>query len=391
MNSSRWRKRIAILAVIIGAAVALRFTVFVPKLVPVSVFVVRPGKVEETVMNSKAGTVKVRRRANLSTEIGGRVIFLGSREGEKVRKGQLLLRLEDSEFRASLALAQRAAESAEAAKQEACLAAELAEREYRRSSTLNSQGIVSEAILDQASNRSQSASAQCEAARAETRRARASVDVAQAALQKTELLAPFDGVVVQLSAELGEFVTPSPPGVPIPPVIDVLDNKSIYIEAPMDETDAGRLFAGLPVRISLDSYPDQYFPGKLTRVAPFVRDIEGQNRTVDVESEFTRIDPDKTFLPGTSADLEVVLRSREKVLRIPTYAVMEGNRVLVVENDDVIRARTIQVGLRNWEFVQVTEGLKEGDRVVTSLDRAEVKEGARVKVSREDTGERKAS
>jgi HlyD family secretion protein len=379
---SRTRKQLVILAVILAAGFTLRFTVFAAKPVPISAFVVAPGKVEETVMNSKAGTVKVRRRANLSTEIGGRVVFLGAREGERVKRGELLLRLDDSEYRASLMLAQRAVESAEAGAREACTAAELAVRDYERSRGLKEQGIVSEEILDQLHSNSRAAAARCDAAQAETRRARASVSVADAALRKTELRAPFDGVVVQLSAELGEWVTPSPPGLPIPPIIDILDDSSVYIEAPMDETDAGRLRPGLPVRISLDSYPDQFFPGTVTRVSPFVRDVEGQNRTVDVEAEFTQTHADKTFLPGTSADIEVILNSRDGVLRVPTYALMEGNRVLVVEKN-VLKNRVLKTGLRNWEYVEVREGLRDGDQVALSLDKTDVKEGARVRIEEE--------
>jgi HlyD family secretion protein len=150
----------------------------------------------------------------------------------------------------------------------------------------------------------------------------------------------------------------------------------------MDETDAGRLQTGLPVRISLDPYPDQTFPGTLTRIAPFVQDIEGQNRTVDVEAEFEDESFASTVLPGTSADLEVILSVHENVLRIPTYALMEGNKVLVVENGKLV-SRTVKPGLRNWEYVEVLEGVTPGEMIALSLDLAEVAEGATVTVKQE--------
>ncbi|HJZ11834.1 MAG TPA: efflux RND transporter periplasmic adaptor subunit, partial [Acidobacteriota bacterium] len=134
--------------------------------------------------------------------------------------------------------------------------------------------------------------------------------------------------------------------------------------------------------IRLEPYPEQTFPGALIRVAPFVLDIEGQNRTVEVEAEFKDQAFATTLLPGTSADLEVILRSRENVLRIPTYGLMEGNRVLLVSENTLV-AKPVKTGLRNWEFVEITEGLKNGDRIAVSLDRAEVKEGARVRVTGE--------
>lgn len=380
--SPKWLRRILWIAGVVAVVVILRVTVFAPKPLPVSVYTVKTGKVEETVTNSKAGTVKVRQRSSLSPEIGGRVIFIGAREGNRVKEGVLLLRLDDTAYRANLNLAERAVQSAQGAMKEACVAAELAERDFDRNSKLREQGIVSPEVLDRTSNALEVARARCDASRAEVKRAEASVDMARADLRKTELRAPFDGIVVQLSTEVGEWVTPSPPGVPIPPVIDILDDRGIYVEAPMDETDSGRLKPGLPVRISMDPYPDRTFEGTLTRVGSFVRDIEGQNRTVDVEAEFKHLDFSGGLLAGTSADLEVILDSRNSVLRIPTYALLEGGKVLVVENGK-LASRTVKTGLRNWEFVEVREGLKEGERVVVTLDRVDIKEGARVTVTEE--------
>jgi HlyD family secretion protein len=293
-----------------------------------------------------------------------------------------LLKLEDSDLRASLALSERGRQSAQATMREACLASDLAARELSRNQALNKQGIVSDAILDQVSNKLDTARAGCEAAKAEVKRSEASVQVARANLEKTELHAPFDGVIAQLSTEVGEWITPSPPGVPIPPVIDLLDNESAYVEAPMDETDAGKLRTGLPVRISLDPYPDQFFAGNLTRIAPYVEDIEGQNRTVDVEAEFHDTNFSRSILPGTSADVEVILNVHENVLRIPTHALMENNKVLVVSGNRLIQ-RTVRTGLRNWEYVEIREGLKTGELIALSLDLATVKAGALVKVKEE--------
>lgn len=378
--SPKWRNRIIVLAIIVGIILLIRFTLFKPKPVEVSAYRVARGKVEQTVTNSKAGTVKARKRANLSSDIGGRVVYLDAHEGKRVKQGQLLLKVDDSELKASLGLAERAFESATATMKEACVTSDLAKKDLDRNKSLHQQGIVSDAILDQFSNQYEAASARCSAARADATRVRANVDVAKAALVKTEVRAPFNGIVVQVTTELGEFVTPSPPGVPIPPVIDMLDDTGIYVEAPIDETDAAKLRNGFPVRVSLDPYPDKTFPATLTRIASFVRDVEGQNRTVDAECEFNDRDFARKLLPGTSADIEIILTSRENVLRIPAYALMEGNRVLIIEQSKLV-ARDVKTGLRNWDYIEITEGLKEGDLITTSLERAEVKEGIEVKVT----------
>ena len=122
----------------------------------------------------------------------------------------------------------------------------------------------------------------------------------------------------------------------------------------------------------------------MTRVAPYVQDIVEQNRTLEVEVDFDDAEFARSLLPGTSADVEVILRSVINVLRLPTYALLEGDRVLVI-NDGHLVARQVTTGLRNWEFAEIKEGLAESEPTVVSLDRAEVKEGVRA-VIRDESG-----
>jgi HlyD family secretion protein len=381
----RWWKRILVIAVLAAIIVALRLFVFRPEPVPVTVRPVGRGTVEETVTNSKAGTVKARRRARISPEVGGRVAFIGARPGDMVRKGQVLLRLNDSDLRAAVALARQDLATARATAREACLAADLARRELDRNVKLRDERIVSEEVLDRLESESDAASARCDASRAAVDRAGAAIDLAQANLDKAVLKAPFDGVVADLDAELGEWVSPSPPAVPIPPVFDLIDPRSIYVSAPLDEVDTGRVVPGLPARMTLDPYPGLSFPGRVSRVAPYVSDVEQQNRTLEVEVDFTEIPSDRPLFPGTSADVEIILKAREQVLRVPAYALLAGDTVLVFDGG-VLQARKVAIGLRNWEFAEVTDGLAEGDRVVVSLDREEVKAGAPAAIREEPNG-----
>jgi HlyD family secretion protein len=120
------------------------------------------------------------------------------------------------------------------------------------------------------------------------------------------LYAPFDGTVAKIVGELGEYSTPSPPGVPTPPAIDLIDDTCLYVKAPMDEVDAPKIQVGLPVRVSLDALPKQPLPGKVRRVAPYVLAVEKQARTVDVEVDFER-PATGNLLVGYSADVEIVL------------------------------------------------------------------------------------
>jgi HlyD family secretion protein len=372
----RWAKRLGILAALVLVAIALRYTVFRPKPVPVTLHRVGRGTVEDTVSNSKAGTVTARRRAKISPQIGGQVEFIGAREGAPVRSGEVLLRINDRDLRANLALAREEVATAEGTSREACATAEQAGRELARNERLRGENIVSEDLLDRLRSQRDAAVARCEGARAAVERARAAVVLARANLDKTVLRAPFDGVIADLRTEVGEWASPSPPALPIPPVYDIIDPSSIYVSAPLDEVDSGRVASGLPARVTLDPYPGRTFPGRVVRVAPYVLDLEAQNRTLEIEVEFDDTAFSRTLLPGTSADVELLLKAVNDVLRVPSYAILEGDRVLVLD-DGVLASRTVATGLRNWEFAEVTSGLSEGDPVVVSLDRAEVKEGAR--------------
>ncbi len=375
----KWRFRALVVVGIIAAVFLLKATVLAPEPIPVKTTVVSRGVIDSTVTNSKAGTVRARQRAHLSTEIGGRVVEITHREGDVVAQGELLLLLNDSTLRAQETQALEAIRASDAHYQETCITKDKARREYDRKRKLAAQNIVSEDLLDQLLHVYQAAQAACDAADAEREKVRASRAGVVADLDKVSIYAPFPGVIAEVDVEVGEWVTPSPKG-----IIDLINQESLYVSAPMDEIDSGRIKPGLPVRVTVDSRPGETFLGKVTRIAPYVLDIEAQNRTVEIEVELDDPEISSSLLPGTSADVEVILKTLEDAPRIPTTALFQNNRVLVVE-DDVLIEREIETGLRNWDYVEVKSGLAEGEVVVTSLDRVEVEAGQVVEVIQPDT------
>jgi HlyD family secretion protein len=360
----------------VALVVVLRMTVLAPDPVEVRVAAAERGVVEETVTNTRAGTVKVRLRAELSPQIGGLVVALPHREGARVGAGELLVALDSRAQRAELVSARTSVEAARAQADEACLAAELAEKELLRAEALHRQGIASDQSLDVLRSDRDRTRAGCAAARATVGQAESRVAVAEVQLAFTELRAPFAGTVAELSTEVGEYITPSPPGLPIPPVIDLLDPDSVYVSAPIDEVDAERVQVGQAVRITVDSRPDRVFEGTVSRVAPYVLDVLEQNRTVEVEVALDDAEAMAGVLPGTSADAEVILDRRDDTLRIPASAVAEGGRVLLLE-DGTLVDRVVEVGLRNWRFAEVLGGLEAGDLVVVARNSPDIKAGAK--------------
>jgi HlyD family secretion protein len=234
-------------------------------------------------------------------------------------------------------------------------------------------------VLDGLETAYQVGEASCNAMGAQVAKAEAQVDVAEAELEKMVLHAPFAGVVAELDAEVGEWITPSPPLLLAPPVVDLIDTTSLYVSAPMDEVDSASIRAGQLARVSVDSHPGQELAARVVRVAPYVLDVEAQNRTVEIELELDDAELAARLLPGTSADVEVVRAVREGVLRVPAPALLAGDRVLLARDGTLVEA-VVEIGLKNWDYAEVRAGLEADQLVVISLDRSEVQAGARVEV-----------
>lgn len=373
--SRPWLRRGLVLLVLGATVAAAVWWLGRPKPLAVQVEVVGRGIVEATVANTRAGTVEACQRTRLSPIAGGRIAVLAVKEGDRVRKGQLLLQLWNDDQQAEQAFAQAQLETSRKRVGEACTLADGAQRERLRQEDLFKQGFVSEGRLDTVRTEAQARAAACATARADVAQAQARVAVVGTARQRTVLVAPFDGTVAKIVGEVGEYSTPSPPGVATPPAIDLIDDACLYVKAPMDEVDAPKIVAGQPVRITLDALPGRSFPGKVKRVAPYVTAVEKQARTVEIEATFDDPASAGRLLVGYSADVEVILDVRRDVLRVPTGALRPGGKVLLLEGERLAE-RLLKTGVSNWEHTEVTEGLSGGERIVTSLDRAGVQAGA---------------
>jgi HlyD family secretion protein len=369
---------ILFILVIVGVGVLIWYTSR-PQPLSVSATKVGKGTVEATVSNTRAGTVKACRRARLAPAIGGQIARLFVKKGDHVASGQLLLSLWNDDLEAQQQLAQQENIAARASADQVCLLADNAQREAKRLEELRKNGQVSEQQADTARAQAEAQQAGCRAARTNIDVSAARVALAGAAVERTLLRAPFSGVVGEINGELGEFVTPSPIGVATLPAVDLLDTSCLYITAPIDEVDAPAIRHDMMARISLDAFPNKRFAGRVSRIAPYVLEVEKQARTVEVEALFTDPEDYQRLRPGYSADLEIIINTRENVLRIPTEAVLEGHRVLVYNPaTHQLEDRGFQAGLSNWKYTEVLSGLSAGEIIVLSVDREGVKAGTRV-------------
>ncbi|MBT3204138.1 MAG: efflux RND transporter periplasmic adaptor subunit [Gammaproteobacteria bacterium] len=353
------------------------------KPIPVTLTTVESGEIERTVTNTRAGTLNACRRARLSPSLGGQISSLPVKEGEKVKKGQVLFEIWNNDLLAQTQLAQSEFTASKALQQQACIQFELAEREATRMTKLLARGLVSDEIADKAVGQSQASKAACDAAIATVSISQAKILVARAALERSRLIAPFDGTIAEVNGELGEYITPSPVGIPTPPAVDIIDNSCLYVSAPIDEVDAPEIRAGMIARISLDAFGKQFFDGRVRRVAPYVLDKEKQARTVDIEVDFITDKDNSNMLPGYTADVEVIIDSHSNSLRIPTEALLEGNKVYLFDPDfDTITEVEVTIGLSNWKHSEVLTGLEQGQQIVTSIDRDGLMDGAVVKTEK---------
>ena len=293
------------------------------------------------------------------------------------------MRLADADYRAQVALQSAPLEAARAA------ATRPAGRPSRRSGTSRAttrwraRGSISAELVDQVQSRRDAAGAACEAARARVRQAEAALALARAQLEKTVLRAPFDGVVAEVTTEVGEWITPSPPGVPIPPVIELIDARGRSTSARRwTRWTSARSASGS--RCGSRSTPTraERSRARSSRVAPYVLDVQEQNRTFEIEAELD----DAAFAREPRARDLGRRRGHPRAQgrrpagpelgapggRTACWSCASG-RLVEPAGDD----RPAELGVRRGH----RRACRPGDRRTVSLDRAEVKEGARVAIT----------
>ncbi|MDI1292834.1 MAG: efflux RND transporter periplasmic adaptor subunit [Methylobacter sp.] len=373
------------LIIVIGIAlmVAVYFFTKQPEFVDVEIVTLEQGEVRATVSNTRVGTVKACRRAYLAPATGGQVAELHVKEGDIVKQHQLLLEVWNKDLKAQVKLQEAQIRANRASAEQACQLGAGAEREAERLSRLQKfDHIVSEEQVDIKATGARAKRASCNAALEAIAVSQANRDAVQAAVERTLILAPFDGTVAEINAEQGEFITPSPPGIPTLPAIDLLDVSCLYVSAPMDEVDAPQIKTGMSACVSLDAFTDKRCSGTVSRIAPYVLEKEKQARTVEVEVKLTDPKDINGLLPGYSADIEVLLARKPQALRVPAEAVLENNRVLLMQADGLLEERSFKPGLANWNIVEVLSGLNAGDKVVLSVGRDGVVAGAYARVQK---------
>jgi RND family efflux transporter MFP subunit len=281
-------------------------------------------------------------------------------EGDIVKKNDLLAELDTSEVSAKL-------RKAEADLKQAEVNLASAESNYRRKEALYREQLLTKQQYDDALTK-------LDLARAAFKSARAIRDTFKLQYDYSFIKTPVSGIVAEKLVDVGDTVTTGQR------IASVVDADRLYISAPVDEADVSRIALGQNVKITMDAYPEKVFSGKVIRISPIVTGTRQETRTFEVRVSVP--EEDIVIKPGMSADVEIVTGMVKDTLVIPFHAVIEresGKFVYVNENGKA-KLRKIEVGLNNWNYIEIKKGLTEGEMVIFAPDIPDFKEGKRVRV-----------
>ncbi|MCK9419524.1 MAG: efflux RND transporter periplasmic adaptor subunit [Nitrospirae bacterium] len=349
---------ISVLVVVVVIIVAMSGK----KPISIKVIELKPGELRVIVNATTTSTVKSETEVTLSAQRTGRVIELPVKEGDIVKAGTLIARLDLAEesVQTGNALAQSKATYEEAGKN------------LKRSKDLFNKGMISQQDFDAVRRTHDVAKSQYQS----------SVADADVKSKYSIVRAPFDGVVAKKATEVGELLLPGKE------IATIVNPDRIYILATIDEVDVGRLKMGQPVTITVDAFPGEIYQGTIKRISPIVSGGKLETRTADVWVTFN--EKQQKIKPGMSADVEILVFTLPFVLSVPSQAVIEreGKKQVFTATGSAIKAgekavaklKPVEIGETNWSFTQVTKGLVAGEFVITTPEAEGLKDGAKVKI-----------
>jgi RND family efflux transporter MFP subunit len=322
---------------------------------------------QQFVVLNATGYVVAQRKAAISSKATGRLEWLGVAEGSRVKAGDVIARIDNRDVIAQAQSAEAAARAAAALVRQAEVERQNAQVEYRRSDELVGKGFISRSALDTAKARLDRAQAAVASAQANLNSARANARNAQVAVDYTEIRAPFDGVILSKSANVGDLVTPFSNATDSKgAVVSMADMSTLEVEADVSESSLGKISVGQPAEIVLDALPDARFRGRISRIVPTV---DRAKATVMTKVKFDAIDP--RVLPEMSAKVsflsqEVTAEQQKPLVAVNPDAIVQrdGRTVVFVVRDGHAVAVPVTPGAKIGDATAVTGDVKAGEKAV---------------------------
>ena len=335
-----------------------------------------------TALNA-TGRVSAQRKAAVSTKATGRLEYLGVQEGSVVKAGDILARIENLDVKATQDQAVANLRATKANLEQGLAEERDADSNLKRSEDLAQKNFISGATLDTAKARYDKAKAVVASLNGAIGVAEANVRATNVSVEQTLIRAPFDGVVLTKNANVGDIITPfSSAADSKGAVVNMADMSTLEVEADVSEISLGKITVGQPVEIQLDAFPDLRLLGKVSRIVPTV---DRSKATVLVKVEF--VEKDKRVLPDMSAKVSFLSRELKPEERAPVIAAQpvaiakrDGQDVVFVIDNNVVRQTAVKVGAKIGDLVQVT-GVKPGDKVVLNPNE-KLKDGGAVAIAK---------
>jgi RND family efflux transporter MFP subunit len=375
----------AVLAIIAAAVVLLIVILFVRvRSVGVDTVVVSRVYPSQTFsLLNASGYVVAQRKAAVSSKATGRLEWLGVEEGSRIKKGEVIARLEDRDVLAAQEQAAANLENARSMLTQARAEYDDASVNYSRSKDLLAKGFISQMDFDTAGARYKRAEAGVSGAQSAINAAQAALRSAEVAVEYTRIRAPFDAVVLTKDADVGDILTPFGSAVNAKAdVVTVADMSSLQVEADVSESNLEKVKKGQSCEIQLDALPDIRFRGVVHMIVPTA---DRSKASVMIKVRF--IDKDPRVLPEMSARVAFLERPVEKNEEAPKTAVnpaavveRQGKKAVFVVKGDSVVLTPVQTGEPMGDLVEVQSGVKPGDKVVVSPP-AKLKNGTRVTVN----------
>ncbi|GJH24800.1 efflux RND transporter periplasmic adaptor subunit [Caballeronia novacaledonica] len=374
--------RYVVIAAILVALIAVAFRLAGPQAVETAtVTSVYPSQ-SYTLLNA-TGYVVPQRKAAVASKGQGRVEWLGVLEGTPVKEGQIIARLESNDVAASLLQAQAQVKVARANLELQRAELKNAEVDLRRYKILAPQGAIPATQYDAALARFDKANASINSDEAAIASAQANAQAAQVAVDQTVIRAPFDGVVLEKHANVGDNITPfSSASDSKGAVVTIADMKTLEVEADVAESNISRIAVEQPCEIQLDALPDVRFAGRVSRIVPTV---DRSKATVLVKVRF--VDRDARVLPEMSAKVAFLSKpvppeEKKAVVAVQPTAVVtrDGKKVVYVVEHDTAREVPVTTSERIGDLLAV-QGVKPGDVLVLAPG-DKIKDGAKVTLAK---------
>jgi RND family efflux transporter MFP subunit len=378
----RWIRIAAIVvAVGIGGRVAMGQFAGKPSVETVTVAQTYPSQ-SYTLLNA-TGYVVAQRKAALSSKATGRLEWLGVLEGSKVKKDEVVARLESRDVAASLGQAQANVKVAQANLEQGQAELQDAQANFKRTAELLNQKFITASAYDTAQARLNKAKANIAGYNAAIAAARANAQAAQVAMDQTVIRAPFDGVILTKNANVGDNITPfSSAADSKGAVVTIADMDTLEVEADVSESNLSKIRVDQPTEILLDAFPELHLAGTVSRMVPT---MDRSKATLLVKVRF--IDRDPRVLPDMSAKVAFLSKAvppgdRQPVTAVQPGAIVQrdGKAVVFVLDGDKVRQVAVTQGRKIGELVEV-KGVKPGDKVVMAPD-AKLHDGAAVSLAK---------